>query len=148
MTTYFLFCILFYLQNHPLLFYFSFFISFFNYFWKNGHFNRVYNTKRLSFVICNSSIMLIFSYFTSCISHLSLVIIFNKVSVSVHLEATAGKSSTKLLLYFSTKPIKIYLWKCSIFVKVAGCRLASLLNLNFCTDIFQKFGPCNQFNTL
>ena len=92
--------------------------------------------------------MLIFSYFTSCISHLSLVIIFNKVSVSVHLEATAGKSSTKLLLYFSTKPIKIYLWKCSIFVKVAGCRLASLLNLNFCTDIFQKFGPCNQFNTL
>ena len=46
----FFFLHLFYLHNHSLLSYFSFFISFFNCHWKM--FNRVFKTERLSFVIC------------------------------------------------------------------------------------------------
>ena len=39
--------------------------------------------------------LFIFRYFTWCISHLSLVIILDKISVFIHLEATTGRSSTK-----------------------------------------------------
>ena len=63
-----------------------------------------------------NTIMLIFCYFTGCISHLSLIIILNKTSVFIHLEAATGRSSTKLLFYISGKPIKISQWKCSIFI--------------------------------
>ena len=69
-TTYFLFYILFYFHNHSLLSYFSFSFLFLNHLWKNSHFNYVFNPKRLNFVICNYSIMLICCYFTGCISHL------------------------------------------------------------------------------
>ena len=107
---------------------------------KNGHFNRVLKSYRFSCVICNYSITLTFYYFTGCISYLSLVIIFNKMSVSIYLEAASWRSSTKWLFYVSNKPIKLCLWKCSIFTKVAGYRSATLLKLNFFTDVFQRFG--------
>ena len=43
--------------------------------------------------------------------------------------------------YISTKLFeKICLWKCSIFIKVAGCRL----KLNFFTDTFQRLGSYDQ----
>ena len=115
---------------------------------KNGHFNRVLKSYRFSCVICNYSITLTFYYFTGCISYLSLVIIFNKMSVSIYLEAASWRSSTKWLFYVSNKPIKLCLWKCSIFTKVAGYRSATLLKLNFFTDVFQRFGSSNQLDTL
>ena len=53
--------------------------------------NVYLSIKRFSFCICNYSVILIF-YFTGCISHLSMaiIIIFNKISVSIHLEAALG----------------------------------------------------------
>ena len=38
--------------------------------------------------------ILLFCYFTGCISHLCLIIILNKISVFIHLEAATGGSST------------------------------------------------------
>ena len=75
----FLCCILFYLHNHSLLSYFSFF----NYLWKMAIWIVYLNFWRLSFVICIYSIMFIFCYFTGCILHLSLIILLNKMSVFV-----------------------------------------------------------------
>ena len=40
--------------------------------------------------------MLIFRYFTGYISHLSLIIMLNKISVFIHLEATTGRSTLVL----------------------------------------------------
>ena len=51
--------------------------------------------KRLGFVIWIYSFMLIFYYFTGCILRLSLIIILNKVSIFIHLEAATGRSSTR-----------------------------------------------------
>ena len=80
--------------------------------------------------------MLIFFYFTGRISHHSLSIILNK----------------NLLLFIWQKPdweilyeiaalnqcTVLCLSKCPIIVKVTGHRSATLLTLNFFTDIFQR----------
>ena len=92
--------------------------------------------------------MLIFCYFSGCISHLSLMIILNKISIFIHSEIATGRSSAKQMFCISTKRIKICLWKCLVLIKVAGYRSATLLKLNFFTKIFQRFWSCNQLDTL
>ena len=37
--------------------------------------------------------ILLFYYFTGCISHLCLIVILNKISVFTHLEAATGRSA-------------------------------------------------------
>ena len=91
------------------------------------HFNVVFKPKRLRFVICCN-------YFTGCISHLSLVIIFNKICFY---SFRSSHWQIYDLFYISTKPVKLCQWQCSIFIKVTGGRLETLLKLNFFTDIFK-----------
>ena len=52
----------------------------------------VYFTSLFTFI---HSFNLIFCYFTWCISHVSLIIISNKIFVFIHLKAATGKSPAK-----------------------------------------------------
>ena len=71
---------------------------------------------KLSFVIC------IIFYFTVCILHFSFIIILNKVSVFISMEAATGRSLTN--------------------------RSAALLKLNFFNDTFQLFWSYIELETL
>ena len=47
------------------------------------------------FVVFIYSLMFIFRYFSGCVSHLSLIIVLNQISVFILLEAATGRSPTK-----------------------------------------------------
>ena len=63
-------------------------------------------------------------HFTSSFGH--YIIIFNKISVSIHLKAATGRSSRKQLFYISIKPMKICLWKRSILVELLHWYFSSI----------------------
>ena len=112
----------------------------------NGHFNFILTF--LGFVLLFAFIHYVnISYFTVCVSYLSLIIILN-ISIFIHSEAATERSSSKLLFWISAKQIKTCLWKRPVLNKVAGYRSPTLLKLNFFTGVFQRFWSYNQLDTL
>ena len=83
--------------------------------------NKIWHRCNLKFtdvfeILCQLPKKLTSYALAGCVSHLSLDLTWNKISVFIHSEIAIGRCTTKYLFYIIAEPIKIFLWKCSIFI--------------------------------
>ena len=106
-----------------------FLVSFLNFNWKMTFFNRIFKPYLRLFSY--------FKVFTSFFDHYIKQNICFYSFRSSHWEIFYKLATP--VPYISAEQIKLCLWTCSIFIKVAGCRLAALLEKDFFTSIFWRF---------
>ena len=85
--------------------------------------NKIWHRCNLKFtdvfeILCQLPKKLTSYALAGCVSHLSLDLTWNKISVFIHSEIAIGRCTTKYLFYIIAEPIKIFLWKCSIFINL------------------------------